>query len=93
MLCDVTSGQCEHILGDIVDHILASTVGVKLETLNALKVMPVHWSAEGCLYITAIPYAAGQSWSGGGHRLHFCPATGDVQAILSDATLASFSTE
>lgn len=92
LLCNVVSGYCQNVMPDILDQIVALTTpaGVQLAALNALKVMPVYWSAEGCLHITVIPYAAGQSWSGRGSLMRFCPVTQELQRVLRDASLSSF---
>jgi hypothetical protein len=95
MLCNVASLHCDDLTQDILGQVTALTVptGVQLEDLNALRLVPVQWSAEGCLYFTAIPYAAGQPWSGRGVLLRLCVATGELQLVLRDANLSSIRAE
>ena len=89
VLCDIGTEECENVMSTLRDDLL-SLIVPEGQVVNSLKIRPVAWLDNGDLYIIAVAYAAGETWSGQGHLLRFDRLAGDFELLLSDVDFVSF---
>ncbi|HET89967.1 MAG TPA: hypothetical protein ENN99_04390 [Chloroflexi bacterium] len=89
LICDVETEECRQLHQEMLAVVMPAIVPEDVP-LNAVKFVPVGWRGQR-LYFAAIPYAAGQPWSGWGALFRYDTQTGNVTPVLTEINWAALA--